>query len=201
MLIIGLTGGIGSGKSTVTKLFSSYGVPIIDADTIARQVTSPGQPALREICALFGEEIVDDNGQLKRKQLRNIIFSDRQKREQLEAILHPLIQQRMLEQAAMASHRAAYAILSIPLLLESGWQHLLDRILVIDTNERNQLQRTMQRDNIDKKTAQTIIDTQINRQDRLLAADDIIDNEGSIDELQQQVQQLHQKYQQLTHHH
>ena len=201
MLIIGLTGGIGSGKSTVTKLFSSYGVPIIDADTIARRVTAPGKPALREICALFGEEIVDDNGQLKRKQLRKIIFSDRQKREQLEAILHPLIQQRMLEQAAMESHRAAYAILSIPLLLESGWQHLLDRILVIDVNERSQLQRTMQRDNIDKKTAQTIINTQINRQDRLLAADDIIDNEGSIDELQQQVQQLHQKYQQLIYHH
>lgn len=200
MLIIGLTGGIGSGKSTVTKLFSSHGVPIIDADIIARQVTAPDQPALREICALFGEEMVDDNGQLKRKQLRKIIFSNQQKRAQLEAILHPPIQQRMLEQAAMESHRAAYAILSIPLLLESGWQHLLDRILVIDVNERSQLQRTMQRDNIDKKTAQAIIDAQINRQDRLLAANDIIDNQGSIDELQQQVQQLHQRYLQLSHH-
>ena len=200
MLIIGLTGGIGSGKSTVTKLFSSHGVPIIDADTIARQVTAPGQPALREICALFGEEMIDDDGQLKRRQLRKIIFSNPQKRAQLEAILHPIIQQRMLEQAAIASQHAAYTILSIPLLLESGWQQLLDRILVIDVSEQSQLQRTMQRDNIDKKTAQAIINAQINRQDRLLAADDIIDNEGSIDELQQQLQQLHQKYLQLSHH-
>ncbi len=200
MLVIGLTGGIGSGKSTVTSLFSSHGIPIIDADTIARQVTAPGQPALREICALFGEKIIDGNGQLKRKQLGKVIFSNQQKREQLEAILHPIIQQRMLEQAATVSHSTAYCILSIPLLLESGWQQLVDRILVVDINEKSQLQRTMHRDNIARKTAQAIIDAQVNRQDRLLAADDIIDNQGRIDELQQQVQQLHQKYLKLSRH-
>ncbi len=198
MLKIGLTGGIGSGKTTVTELFSSLGIPIIDADLIAREVTAPGQPALPEISRLFGGQIVDNSGQLKRRELREIIFSNPEKRQQLEAILHPLIRQRILEKSSDASHNAPYCILSIPLLLENHWQSAVERVLVIDTPEQQQLQRTMQRDHIDEKSARAILGSQMSRQDRLQAADDTIENSGSIDDLQEKVQQLHLKYLKLA---
>lgn len=198
MLKVGLTGGIGSGKTTVSKLFASLGVPIIDADIIAREVVAPKQSALREISALFGDHLLDEQGQLRRKQLRQIIFADPNKRKQLEAILHPRIRQRMLEQVARAEHQHSYCILSIPLLLESGWQNILDRILVVDISEHLQLTRTCQRDNIDKQAAQAIIASQVSRQTRLLAADDIIDNDGNSDDLHQQVMALHQNYLNLS---
>jgi len=198
MLRIGLTGGIGSGKSTISTLFAELGVPIIDADIIAREVVTPKQPALREITALFGDHLLDDQGQLRRKQLRQIVFTDPNKRKQLEAILHPCIRQRMLELANLATHQHPYCIMSIPLLLESGWQDLLDRILVVDISEHLQLERTCQRDNISEQTAQAIIATQVSRQTRLLAADDIIDNSGDSEALRQQVLQLHQNYLQLS---
>ncbi len=198
MLKIGLTGGIGSGKTTVTELFSSLGIPIIDADLIAREVTAPGQPALPEISRLFGGQIVDNSGQLKRRELREIIFSNPEKRQQLEAILHPLIRQRILEKSSDASHNAPYCILSIPLLLENHWQSAVERVLVIDTPVQQQLQRTMLRDHIDEKSARAILGSQMSRQDRLQAADDTIENSGSIDDLQEKVQQLHLKYLKLA---
>ncbi len=195
---IGLTGGISSGKTTVTELFSSLGIPIIDADLIAREVTAPGQPALPQISALFGKQIVDNHGQLKRRELREIIFSNPKKREQLEAILHPLIRQQILKESRDASRNAPYCILSIPLLLENHWQSVVDRVLVVDTPEQQQLQRTMQRDHIDEKSARAIFSSQISRQDRLHAADDIIENSGRISDLQEKVQQLHLKYLKLA---
>ncbi len=198
MLKIGLTGGIGSGKTTVTEHFSSLGIPIIDADLIAREITAAGQPALQEISTLFGKQIIDNNGQLKRRELREIIFSNPEKRQQLEAILHPLIRQRMLERSHTVCRKAPYCILSIPLLLESRWKNRLDRILVVDTPEPQQLQRTMQRDHIDEKSAQAIIGSQISRQARLQAADDTIENSDSINDLQDKIEQLHLKYLKLA---
>lgn len=199
MLKIGLTGGIGSGKTTITNLFSTYNIPIIDADIIAREVTAPSQPALQKISKLFGNLLIDDNGQLNRKLLRDIIFNDPNKRHQLEAILHPLIRQRMLELVEVANQRKIpYCILSIPLLLESGWSPLLDRVIVIDIDGETQLQRTIQRDNIDRESAKAIINTQASQQERLSIADEVINNSGGLDDLQRQIQQLHQKYQKIS---
>ncbi len=197
MLKVGLTGGIGSGKSTVSHYFAELGVPIIDADVIAREVVEPGKSALREIAALFGDHLLDDEGKLRRSQLRKIIFADPNKRKQLEAILHPRIRQRMLELAEQCRHQHDYAIFSIPLLLESGWQALLDRVVIVDIEESRQLERTCQRDGTDEKAAREIINSQISRQDRLLAADDVIDNNGDLIQLKQQVVALHNKFRQL----
>ena len=194
MLRIGLTGGIGSGKSTVSELFSSLGAPIIDADIIAREVVAPGKPALREVCALFGDHLLNEQGQLRRKQLREIIFASPQHKQQLEEILHPRIRQAMLEQLSALEHRHAYCILSIPLLLESGWLELLDRVLVVDIEESLQLKRTCQRDHLSEKSALAIISSQSSRQERLLAADDIIDNSGQPKDLRPQVEHLHALY-------
>lgn len=194
MLRVGLTGGIGSGKSTVSNLFASLGVPIIDADIIAREVVAPGQSALREICLLFGDHLLDEHGALQRQQLRSLIFSNPTYRHQLEEILHPRIRQRMLEQLAVLEYKHPYCILSIPLLLESGWVEMLDRVLVVDIEPSLQLQRTCQRDQLSEKSAQAIINSQSSRQERLLAADDVIDNSGEPSDLPPQVERLHQQY-------
>ena len=199
MLRVGLTGGIGCGKTTVSKLFASLGVPIIDADVVAREIVAPGQSALREICALFGDHLLDQDGALRRQQLREIIFKNRDQRRQLEAILHPRIRQKMLDQLAAIEHRFPYCILSIPLLLESGWIEMLDRVLVVDIEPSLQLQRTCQRDHLSEKSAQAIIDSQSSRQARLLAADDVIDNSGGPDDLLPQIEHLHRSYLKIAH--
>ena len=194
MLRIGLTGGIGSGKSTVSDLFASLGVPIIDADVVAREVVAPGQSALREICLQFGDHLLDEHGALRRRLLRDIIFKNSADRLQLETILHPRIRQKMQERLTVLAHKHPYCILSIPLLLESGWIEMLDRVLVVDIEPSLQLQRTCQRDKLTEKSAQAIIDSQSSRQERLLAADDVIDNNGDPSDLLAQVQRLHHNY-------
>ncbi|HEY3487177.1 MAG TPA: cell division protein ZapD [Gammaproteobacteria bacterium] len=192
MHVIGLTGGIGSGKTTVADLFAQYGVPIIDADRSARELVEPGQPALNQITQSFGPEILNGNGTLDRKKLRELIFNDPKQRKQLEDILHPLIRNNMLEQLDAVD--SPYAILVIPLLVDTGNWDMIDRILVVDTEEDLQIDRVMQRDAISQEQTETIIDNQVSRQERLAAADDVIENTGSIDDLKTQVKRFHEFY-------
>lgn len=155
MLKIGLTGGIGSGKSTVATLFSELGIPVIDMDVLAREVVMPGQPALQEIKKYFGDQICDKNDELDRRKLRDIIFSTPDKRTQLEAIIHPRIRQRV--KTLVEELTTPYCIIVIPLLFETDRQDDIDRILVVDTRIEDQIQRTMQRDNISENAVRDII--------------------------------------------
>lgn len=196
MLIIGLTGGIGSGKSTVTEHFHGLGVPIIDTDVIARELVAPGQPALQEIVSHFGPAIVDEEGALNRKLLRQQIFHDAHARNRLEAILHPRIQQEVKHRIDKLN--VPYCLVVIPLLVEKGWQDQVDRILVVDTPEEVQIRRTMIRDGISRKEAETILHAQATREERLAAADDVLHNDSDLDSLKDQMDALHAKYTQLA---
>lgn len=197
MLTIGLTGGIGSGKSTVSAEFERLGIPVIDADQLSRQLVEPEQPALQQIVRQFGEGILTANGELDRRALRDIIFRDKAARHQLESILHPAIREAMHQQ--LAELEAPYALLVIPLLLETGRQHYdIDRILVVDVPETLQLERVKRRDAVNDDEAAAILASQVDRQTRLAAADDIIHNDGDLTQLQQQIQQLHRRYLQLA---
>ncbi len=191
-LVIGLTGGIGSGKSSVTALFAELGVPIIDADSVAREIVAPGEPALQEITSRFGLEILNPTGQLDRKQLRERIFHDQEARRDLEQILHPRIRERMLQH--LDTTDAPYVILSIPLLVESQYDYRLDRIVVVDASEQQQLERASLRDEAKIEQIEAAMAAQCSRQERLAAADDVIDNSGTFEQLRIQVQQLHEKY-------
>lgn len=195
-LRIGLTGGIASGKTTVCKLFAEYCVPIIDADILAREVVAPGQPALHEIVLAFGTDYINAEGQLDRGKLRSLVFADPEKRRRLEAILHPRIQSEMLARAQAS--RAPYCILAIPLLLEVNQTHLVQRILVVDVPVAIQLKRVMERDGLSESEALAIIHTQISREARLKAADDVIHNDGDLVQLAGKVKALHEQYLQLS---
>lgn len=192
MLVIGLTGGIGSGKTTVANLFHQLGVPIIDSDEIAREVVASGSPLLAEIAKHFGSNIIDENGQLKRRELRDLIFANNQERIWLEQHLHPAIYERIREK--IKTLNAPYVIVVIPLLIETNPGSLIDRILVIDSPEQLQIERVQQRDATTKENILAIIQSQISRDKRLAAADDVIDNNGDTQHLEQQVNKLHQYY-------
>lgn len=193
MLIIGLTGGIASGKSTVERLFSSHGAPVIDADTISRDLVAPGEPGLAAIVREFGPQILTHDGHLDRKRMADRIFSDPDSRKRLEAILHPMVRQRMSDDLAQI-HDAPYAILSVPLLLESGQNDLVDRILVIDLPPSLQRQRLLARDWRSEQQNDAIMAAQLPRKTRCDAADDLIDNSTTLTDLQTQVDHLHQQY-------
>jgi dephospho-CoA kinase len=192
MLVVGLTGGIGSGKTTVADLFAKKGIDVIDTDQLARDVTEPGQPALAQIAAKFGPGILSPDGRLDRTRLRNRVFSDPEKRIWLEQLLHPLIRARMAQHVAASS--SLYCIVVIPLLFESAPNPLIQRTLVVDLPETLQLERTIARDKMTSAMTQAIVDTQISREKRLSLADDIIYNQDGIAALQQQVDQLHETY-------
>ncbi|MCG6886316.1 MAG: dephospho-CoA kinase [Proteobacteria bacterium] len=196
MLKIGLTGGIGSGKSTVSDIFSQLGVPVIDMDVIARQVVEPGSPALTEITETFGTSILNQDGCLDRQLLRQRIFESDSDRRKLETILHPLI--RAETERQLAELQAAYCIIVIPLLAESGLQTFVDRVLVIDTAESLQLKRLMARDRVSDSEAQKILDAQAPRESRLQIANDVICNDGDLASLQKEVRQLHGQYSRLA---
>lgn len=192
MLTIGLTGGIGSGKTTVSDIFQSLDVPVIDSDVIAREVVEPGEPGLEEIIRHFGKKVLHADGSLDRQQLRNLVFTNKAERKQLEQILHPLIRQRSQEQ--LKSLATPYAILSIPLLVETGLADLVDRVLVVDCPEHVQIERICKRDGIGTDEAKAILTTQCSRNQRLEAADDVIDNDQSIEDLSQRIESLHKQY-------
>ena len=192
MLIIGLTGGIGSGKTTVANIFADLGAHIVDTDIIARELVEPGQPALKKIAEYFGEHIVKKDGQLNRKKLAEITFNDNAKRKTLESILHPGIKKVML--ATLDSIKAPYCIAVIPLLLETKQEELVDRILVVDCDPEDQLKRVQNRDSRNEEQIKAIIHSQISRKSRLNAATDIIENTGDMQELHDKVTKLHKKY-------
>lgn len=193
MLKVGLTGGIGSGKSKAAAGFAGLGVPVIDADAIARELVAPGMPALQEIAAGFGPDLLENDGTLKRARLRSLIFSDAAQRARLEAILHPLIRQEM--ELRLATLADPYCVLCIPLLLETQQAHRVDRILVVDTPHYLQYKRVMERDHIGAGEVAAILRAQIGFRERLARADDIITNDRDLAHLQRQVAELHQCYQ------
>lgn len=196
--MVGLTGGIGSGKSTVAAMFASRGVPVIDADQIAREVVEPGQAALDALVAAFGKEILDDEGRLHRDRLRRRIFRDPEQRARLEGVLHPLIRNRM-EQAIAALAGVAYCLVAIPLLVETGQRDLVDRILVVDCPESLQRSRAMARDGRSAAEVEAIMAAQADRPARLEAADDVIVNDADRAALERQVESLHRRYTALAH--
>ncbi len=196
MLIIGLTGGIGSGKSTVARHFASLGVPVIDADDIGRQLVEPGQHALTVIAEHFGADLLDDSGRLNRARLREQIFTHPEQRHELEAILHPRIRAEIQQRIADLTPACGYCLVSVPLLIESAWQDLVQWVLVVDTTREMQIRRTTARDAITRQQAEAIIASQIDRGARLQAADDVIHNEKGLAALREQVEALHQRYRQ-----
>ncbi|AYH49484.1 MULTISPECIES: dephospho-CoA kinase [Dickeya] len=190
--IVALTGGIGSGKSTVAQGFAALGASIVDADVIARQVVSPGQPALAAIVEHFGLEILQPDGALNRSALRERIFSSPEDKRWLNALLHPLIHQETRRQLAAVT--TPYALWVVPLLVENQLQEQAQRILVVDVPLETQLQRTMARDGVSRAQAQNILASQASREQRLACADDIIDNNSNPSVLAPRIAALHQHY-------
>ena len=194
--VVGLTGGIGSGKSAVADVFAELGATVVDADLLGREVVAPGSAALTRIAEHFGGSIIMADGSLHRQALRGIVFSDALEKDWLENLLHPLIAELM--KSRISSWASPYCLLVSPLLLETGQQQLADRILVVDVSKATQLTRTLQRDRGDPNTINAIIASQIDRQQRLQKADDILDNEAGLDQLNVGIHQLHQKYLRLA---
>ncbi|WP_427003847.1 dephospho-CoA kinase [Pantoea eucrina] len=196
LFTVALTGGIGSGKSTVANAFAALGVEIIDADVIAREVVEPGTPALQAIVKRHGESILTAEGTLYRARLREIIFQQPQEKNWLNQLLHPLINARTQQLRAQAS--SSYVLWVVPLLIENNLQRQADRVLVVDIDEAVQLQRTRQRDGVSLSQAQRILAAQVSREQRLACADDIIDNSGTPEQVLPRVAELHQRYLRLA---
>ncbi len=195
-LRIGLTGGIASGKSTVARRFTELGIPVIDADESSRIVVAPGRPGLEQVVERFGTGVLSAEGELDRRTLRNLIFTDPVKRRDLEAILHPLIRADMERRAAEAV--GPYLVMAIPLLVESAARDRVDRILVVDADEASQLARLTARDSISLEQARAILAAQASRESRLKAADDVLVNSGTVAQLRAAVDRLHQRYLRLA---
>jgi dephospho-CoA kinase len=196
MFIVGLTGGIGSGKSTVSECFEKFDIVVVDADILAREVVEPGTPSLVAISDKFGNNILDEGGGLNRAKLREIVFADSTKKTWLEKLLHPAIRDLMLSR--LQTSPSPYTLLVSPLLLETDQHKLADRILVVDVPVEIQLKRTLKRDGSNEATIQSIIDSQIGRAERIAAADDILSNDQSSDKLPAKVLSLHNKYLELS---
>lgn len=190
--MVGISGGIGSGKTTVTDLFAKYAIEVIDADVIAREVVEPGTPALEAIVAKFGESVLDESGRLHRAKLRTLVFEDVEVKNWLNQLLHPAIRQQMLLQTQQA--KSAYCLLSVPLLVENKLYEEVDRVAIVDVDEQTQLQRTLLRDKTNEQQIRAIMRAQATRLQRLAVADDVIDNSGKTDDLGKQVAQLHKNY-------
>ena len=196
MLKIGLTGGIGCGKSTVARVFEQLKTPVIDADEIAHQLVAIGQPALAQIQQEFGTDVLNPDGSLNRKKLRELIFSDPEQKQKLESILHPLVYQSI--QAELKQLNTPYCIICIPLLFETNMTRLVDRILVVDCSVETQIERIRKRDNMSIERIQSIIDSQVSPAFRKVQANDLIDNSETNDRLAEEVKKLHNFYLSLS---
>lgn len=194
--LVGLTGGIGSGKSAAAARFAASGIHVVDADDAARWVVEPGQPGLAGLVGRFGRAVLQPDGRLDRAALRRQIFSDPRQRLWVEQLLHPLVRQAIADNLAGA--QSEYAVLVSPLLIERGQYRQVQRVLVVDVPEALQLQRVLQRDGGDEAQARAILQAQLSREERLRHADDVIHNTGSLQELETRVLQLHQQYLQMA---
>jgi len=199
-MIIGVTGGIASGKSTVARAFAALGAPWVDADDVAREVVEPGEPALQEIAARYSRaRVLNEDGTLNRRALREIVFADPAERRWLESVTHPRIRARLTEHLArLEATGAPYVLLVSPLLFESGQSEMTDRTLVIDVPEALQIERTAARDDVDEAQARAIVAAQMPRAERLARADDVLDNGGSEAQMQRRVAELDNYYRQLA---
>ncbi|WP_434950147.1 dephospho-CoA kinase [Shewanella sp. HL-SH4] len=194
--IVGLTGGIGSGKTTVANLFADLGITLVDADIVARQVVEPNSSGLQQIIQHFGADLCLADGSLNRSKLRDIIFNQPEQRDWLNNLLHPMIRNTMLQQVKNAA--SDYVILVVPLLFENGLDKLVNTTLVVDISPELQISRTSKRDNVASTQVEQIIQSQISRQQRLSKADDIVDNQGELNVLRDKVALLHHKYLKLA---
>ncbi|MGB8146480.1 MAG: dephospho-CoA kinase [Chromatiaceae bacterium] len=195
-LVVALTGGIGSGKTTVSQRLAQLGAAVIDTDLIAHALTAPGGAAMAAIATAFGPGAIAADGSLDRVAMRRMIFNDAHARHRLEAILHPLIRARMDEQLAQV--QAPYAVLAIPLLFETGWTDVADRILVVDLPESLQVARVMARGDLSAEEVRPILASQARRETRLQGADDLIDNSGILEDLMARTADLHRRYLRLA---
>jgi len=198
MLKVGLTGGIGCGKTTVAKVFAQLNIPVVDADEIAHRLVEKGQPALDQIQQEFGTDILNPDGSLNRKKLSERIFSDLKQKQKLESILHPLIYKTM--QSEIEQLNAPYCVICIPLLFETDMVHFVDRVLVVDCPVEMQIERVKNRDHLTIERIQSIINNQISRESRKEKADDLIDNSVANYRLAEQVKKLHNLYLSLSDH-
>jgi len=192
-LVIGLTGGIASGKTTVANLFEQeFGIEIVDADVVARQVVEPGSAGLEQITQHFGPEVIEADGTLNRARLREIIFADPSQKEWLNNLLHPMIREQMLQQ--LETVQSDYALLVIPLMVENNLQSLADKVVVVDVDPETQIQRTIERDQVDQQQAEAIVASQASREQRLAIADYVIKNNTKNQKLLYQITELHKKF-------
>jgi dephospho-CoA kinase len=196
VLRVGLTGGIASGKSQVAEMFAALGAPVVDTDQIAREVVVPGTPGFAAVRAAFGAAILAADGGLDRGKLRDLVFEDSRARRRLESILHPLIRAATLTRLAVIE--APYAIVVVPLLLETDFAALVDRVLVVDCPPELQLERVMRRDSVRRVRAESIVAAQLDRAARRAAADDVIDNSRTLEHTRGQVVALHRRYLELA---
>ena len=196
MLRVGLTGGIASGKSTVAGFFAELGAGVIDTDHVAREVVAPGEPGLAAVSEAFGPDVISSSGELDRRALRALVFANSDERRRLEAILHPLIRARTLEKLDRLD--APYALVVVPLLFETGFESLVDRVAVVDCPRDVQLERLLARDGIDEAQAEAMLSAQIDSATRLARADDVIDNSGDRERTRERVRELHAQYSALT---
>ena len=196
MFVVGLTGGIGSGKTAVSDRFAAQGIDVVDADVVSRQVVEPGTQALRQIQRHFGDDILQADGRLDRASLRTLVFSNAEEKAWLEKLLHPLIGVEIFRQLEAA--RSPYVLFVSPLLVEAGQISLCDRVIVVDAPEAVRLDRTTQRDNNTVAQVKNIMTTQLSRQQRLESATDVIDNSGSLEQLDQRVDELHRAFLLMT---
>lgn len=194
MAIVGLTGGIGSGKSTVVRQFGELGVHWVDADDVAREVVEPGTQALKAIAEHFGSGILQSDGSLDRAELRKIVFETPDERTWLESLLHPIIREELVRQLKPENYHLPYVLLVSPLLLETDQHNLVDHILVVDVPVEVQLERTMARDNNSREQVERIIAAQISREQRCSKADDVVNNDRPLDEVERQVRELHDRF-------
>jgi dephospho-CoA kinase len=196
MYVVGLTGGIGCGKSEAARIFAKLGVPVVDVDLIARQLTLPGEETLSEIIEIFGKDYLLPDGNLNRNKLRDRVFTDIAARKDLEGIIHPVIHERALNELE-ANKEAPYQVLAISLLFENQrYKDVVTRSLVMDCSEQLQVERTMKRSGLTEEIVRGIMGAQVSRAIRLKMADDVIVNEGSLEELAQKVEDMHKKYMQ-----
>ena len=196
MLIIGLTGGIGCGKSVASDKFKSLGVAVVDADVASRTVVEPGKPALKEIQDHFGSGIITAEGKLDRNKLREIIATDAEERKWLESVLHPKIGEQITKEISEST--SVYTLFVAPLLLETNSQEMCSRVVVVDVPKDVQIQRTAKRDKVSPNQVEQMVAAQMKREKRLEKADDVLLNSGTIEDLEKQVEELHKKYIQMA---